>query len=314
MVPAVPPSPSQVHSRKPSYAKPSSPPRAPSAEVRPPSINAVMTSPSRPSPMARYTAADLSPYIPRSAATPATIPKQMKYISMLESVAQEVERMTPKLERQAMAMHTPSVPARGSLGVPSPLNPMQGTRGESPVIYSSGPGPSTAAVGSANAPHLPPYPSGPPSSNSSDPFVVRPHTSSTYHTAYPVSSTHPNYTEEQSTYMMPLNGLRPPRPQGSIPSVPYVLSHAQGPQLPCVVNQPYPSHRPPPNQPNLRLQVMPSAALNEPAPLSAPVVSPMFNTARANTANNAHLLAILNAPAAARMGTGEPTYVNVGMR
>ena len=265
--------------------------------------------------MARRSAADLSPYLQRATAAPA-IPKQMKYISMLESMVKESERMTPKLERQ-MAVTAPPPPHQ--LGGVGQLGSVYGTREESPVIYSSGPGPSASMQGLVHQSTLPSFNSLP-SSTSNDPFTVRPHTSNAYHAPYPVPSTRPSFSEEQLQYMMSSNGVRRPTgPPIVQPSIPYPATRmAVPPPAPFAVQQPFPSNRGVVLQPNLRLippqQLSPSADYNEPAPLSAPVVSPGFNFPRSNPANNAHLLSILNTPAVPRPSNGDPTFVAIGSR
>lgn len=320
-VPAVSPPRTPAHQRKPSRAVVSPSPLKQSSAPDAPSRAAMdgVDNLSRPSPQTRRPNADISPYLQRATATPA-IPKQMKYISMLESVAKESERMTPKIERQMMAMGGPSIPAPGP--PPSSLNSMYGAREESPVIYSSGPGPSGSMLGFNNPPTLPSFHPAP-TSSANDPFTVRPPTNNTFHAPYPIPSARPSFSEEQLMYTMPSNGPRPPLgPPPVAQQSPYPGPRMAAPLVgphpgPYAVQQPYPPPRGPANQPNLRLvppqQLLPSTEYNEPAPLSAPAISPTFNLPRANPAN-AHLLSILNAPAMPRQPNGDPAFVTIGPR
>ncbi|GJE86134.1 DCP2-domain-containing protein [Phanerochaete sordida] len=318
-IPAVSPPPSHSHSRKPSRAIPSpSPLKHASSDAH---LRSLVNGPDRqPSPSARRTAAGLSPYLQRASITQAAIPKQMKYISMLESLAKDSERMTPKIERQqaALAMNGPPLPVREQLGAPGPMNAMYGVREESPVIYSSGPGPSSTAPGFVNQP--PPFPPAPHGAVH-DPFTVRPHTSNTFHPPYPMPPRHV-FNEEQLGGMQPGHAVRPPLgPPMAAPPAPYPPGRMAGPPFPAPQQLPAPQQFLPAarqlNQQGLRLlppgQLLPSTGYNEPAPLSAPALSPSFNLPRTN-GNNAQLLSILNGTAPPRAPTVDPAFVGVGFR
>lgn len=307
----VPPvSPPTAHRRHMSHASISSPPRSgpfmgPNAANTP---NRVAST----SPVARRTAvADISPYLSRASAASA-IPKQMKYLTMLENVAKESERMTPKLERQTLGSGNLSMGSSGSL---------YGLREESPIIYSSNSGPlnATPSVKSQLYHATNPISSAP----ISDPFTVRPHTSNTFHPHYQPSLGRASLNEDQLRSMMPVEGVRPPmgQPFGFQPSA-IPSNRPLGPQPPPVyaLQQQYPCIHPSQSYNNLRLvpphQLAPPSGPVEPAPLSAPPLTPTYNALpRTNPVNNAHLLSILNAPAVPRPPPNAYPYLNtIGSR
>lgn len=247
--------------------------------------------------------ADISPYFTRS--TPAAIPKQMKYLTMLENVAKESERMTPKLERQMQVMNgllPPHTPHNIYPGLPVPGVGMS----EPLSIHSSSPG---VPVGSNFPPGFIP------NSPQHDPFTVRPRTSNAFHPVpYPLHFPRASMNDEQLRFMMSGVSPRPPPAHAAGPLGPYPpphlrmgypLGHPAGP--PSLAFQMAP---PPLSQPSLRVvptQFLPGAPSNEPGPLSAPPLSPSFSlTSRPNPSNNAHLLSILNTPNIPRAVTTVP--------
>ncbi|KAI0094877.1 hypothetical protein BDY19DRAFT_48864 [Irpex rosettiformis] len=264
-----------------------------------------------PSPTTRRVSApvDISPYLSRAATAAPPVPKQLKYISMLENVAKESERMTPKIERQLMVQgnYLSSTPAR------PPITPSHSTPG---TLYGSNPEPSIIYSSSQHQSRNFPPPSLPsfPQISSDDAFVVRPRTSSTFHPVSSVSS-RPSLTEDQLHLMMSNTGPRPP----SLPPVgPYQLSlRRPGPPSgpPFITQGALSASR---TQPNLRLvppHQLPSAPFIEAPPLSAPALSPTFHLIpRANPTNNAQLLSILNTPSLPRAtsSTSQTVLNNLG--
>lgn len=253
--------------------------------------------------------ADISPYFTR--AQPAAIPKQMKYLTMLENVAKESERMTPKLERQMQLANglLPSFPSHLNSVNHGPLHPRlpSGSMGE-PLSFPTGPG-----VG-ANFP-----PGFVPNSNQHDPFTVRPRTSNAFHPiSYPPHFSRASMNEDQLRLMMAGGGLPhapPPMPHGFPP----LNQSRQG--FPLGNPPPVPPHGfvpPPPQlaQPPLRVvppSFLPNGSFNEPGPLSAPPISPAYTLApRPNPANNAQLLSILNQPNIPRAMTTIPAAATNG--
>ncbi|KAJ3520406.1 hypothetical protein NM688_g9167 [Phlebia brevispora] len=247
----------------------------------------------------------------RANAAPA-IPKQMKYITMLEHIVKESERMTPSVERQVAAMG-PSWPH----GQPpirqvaaNPPMPPPAVNGHSPPVYVRRPGDPVMPVASMH--RTMPISRGPaPVGPSDDPFVVRPRTTVNYPQPF---SARPSMTQEQLRTIMA--GPRPTstQPMGHYP--PHVNGHPVVP--PMGPQQVYPAPRT--QAPPLNLRVVPPQQLYaqnynvEPAPLSAPAVSPTFNFGpRANPAN-AQLLSILNTPSVPRAvpGIGPGALRSVG--
>ncbi|KAH9950355.1 pyrophosphatase DCP2 [Amylocystis lapponica] len=243
--------------------------------------------------------ADISPYLSR----PRDIPKEMKYISMLESVAKESDRMSSRLEHRP-TMLPPSTDlanrnclAPGSSASVPPL--MHGTRMESPVIYSSAPAASSMLT-SVSRPALPfdPRPL-------DDPFTVRPRPSTTFHPvpySHPTSALRPSLMEDQLRYVMPsadLHGYAPSRPHST-----YAQSFQVAPPLGPEHAMRLPLPQVQAAMPALRVippSELPAQRYGEPPPLSAPAMSPSFtfrtSTNISRSANNAHLLSILNTPA-----------------
>ncbi|KAI0726156.1 pyrophosphatase DCP2 [Fomitopsis betulina] len=109
---------------------------------------------------------DISPYLSR----PHDIQKEMKYISLLENVARESDRLSSHLARQ-----TPSISeSLHSYSGPSAIPPTSTFgRHNEPLLYSS-----TSSIGSAYLPSngMPPF-----DSVYDDPFTVRPRTSNAFH-------------------------------------------------------------------------------------------------------------------------------------
>ncbi|KAL6309949.1 Dcp2, box A domain-containing protein [Sparassis latifolia] len=241
--------------------------------------------------------ADISPYLSR----PRDIPKEMRYISMLESVARESDRMSSRMGHHAAFSQSVQMQSmdRSSFAPAPPASvppSMHEGRMESPVIYSSRPAASTMftpGVGQITPVYPPSF---------RDPFTVRPRTSNAFHPSpYPPAPL--PAPGVNSRYQMQSNdrrGYPPPPPQ---PMAAYQRPFHQPPLTGSLqsVPQPYP----PVAQPSLRVvppHQLPASRYGEPPPLSAPAVSPSFSFAnRANTsrpANNAHLLSILNSPSA----------------
>ncbi|KAI0348078.1 hypothetical protein BDW22DRAFT_53111 [Trametopsis cervina] len=245
---------------------------------------------------------DVSPYLARASTAAPPVPKQLKYISMLESVAKESERMTPKIERQLAARGDFLTMPGPHIGPPPVLPPgaSYGPPGDSSVIYSSAQRPQRGFQPQPYPPYhhaqMPP----------DDAFIIRPRTSNNIHPApYTSLSTRPSLSEDQLRAMMSAAGPRPPMP----PVGPYHMPpppHLAGPPRPgppyLMAVPPVPAGRLP--YPNLRLippQQLPPGQFAE-QPLSAPAVSPAFNLIpRAKPAhNNAQLLSILNTPSLPR--------------
>ena len=269
-----------------------------SNESRYPKQSAVSTQPIL-TPSARPTVtADLSPYMSRASAVPA-IPKQMKYINMLEHIAKESERMTPILERQGLAMEAPWLQGSGSMSsVPPPLSAM--LNGSASPVRARAVGPRPFPPGPA-PPMYAPGPFGP-SAGHEDPFIVRPRTTINSFSHLPAR---PSLNEDQLRSLMTGPAPRPPTtiPMGAYPPVfppPYPPHHLMG-------------------QPPTNLRVVPPQQMNlppqafEPPPLSAPAMSPSFNLGmpRPNAANQ-QLLSILNAPNVPRTLPNVPPSVLSG--
>ena len=254
----------------------SSPPAtAPANDVLHTKQGSISSQPISPSARRPTGTADLSPYMSRASAVPA-IPKQMKYLNMLEHIAKESERMTPSLERQGRAADWLQ-----GLGSARPLPPMAPT-------FNGPPSPINARAFPPTGPPPPMYPPGPfgPQAGHDDPFIVRPRTAINSFSHMPAR---PSMSEDQLRSMMSGPGHRPPTtiPMGAYPPAfphPYPPNHVMG-------------------QPPTNLRIVPPQQMNlpphaiEPPPLSAPVVSPSFNFGmpRPNPPNQ-QLLSILNAP------------------
>ncbi|TCD71546.1 mRNA-decapping enzyme subunit 2 [Steccherinum ochraceum] len=240
--------------------------------------------------------ADISPYFTRAA--PAAIPKQMKYLTMLESVAKESERMTPKLERQMQMMDglLPSYPAPNGHAAP-PFFPPPGGSGFGDVPPSHGPTSVPAGLPPGFIPH----------SVQQDPFTVRPRTSNTFHPVpYQPHFPRASMNEEQLRLIMAGVSPRPPPAHTVGPLGGYSpMQHRQGFPIGNSGPPPHGFQPPPPHLAQPPLRVIPphqlrNAPLGELGPLSAPPISPTYNLPpRPNPANNA-LLSILNTPGVPR--------------
>ncbi|OSD03412.1 DCP2-domain-containing protein [Trametes coccinea BRFM310] len=149
--------------------------------------------------------ADLSPYLSR----PKAISKEMKYISMLESVAQESDRVASRIG------HRPPIPVpQGLSSYPPPPPPSVPPE----MIYSSG-GPPRPA-------QQMPYP--PPPLNGAS---IRPSTSLALHhpPSHPAMVPRQSMNEAQLRSMLPLNGPWPHAPApNALPGAPFP-PHVPGP-------------------------------------------------------------------------------------
>ncbi|THH34076.1 hypothetical protein EUX98_g104 [Antrodiella citrinella] len=252
---------------------------------------------------------DISPYFTRAA--PAAIPKQMKYLTMLENIARESERMTPKLERQMQVMdnmlrsNPPNVPmyqAHTGAGIAAPH-----------ATHPLGPG----------GPVGPNFPTGfMPNPLQHDPFTVRSRTSNNFHHAPFSHMPRASMNEEQLRFMMagvsPRNQFAPAaRPFGQLHQLPHQPHHLGFPPG-HPAGPPPPSYQQPPPQltqhqypQQQSLRVIPpqylSNTLSESGPLTAPPISPTYNLASRPNPANAHLLSILNAPGIPRAVTTAPS-------
>ncbi|KAI0961587.1 hypothetical protein AcV7_010344 [Taiwanofungus camphoratus] len=250
--------------------------------------------------------ADISPYLSR----PPDILKEMRYISMLENVVKESDRMSSRLEQRASPMLASQVRmAERSTLFPSasasvPPSSMYGGRIESPVIYSSAPVASTLFARPPASRQMPAFDA----ASYDDPFTVRPRTSAAFHPSSQLSHAVLNLTEDQLRFMIPGvdTGSRiPTQPQAT-----GIFEQSHQLPLPTGLTHNPPHAAPIPHslmgQPPLRVippQQLATPRYGEPPPLSAPALSPSFNlSSRANasrSANNAHLLSILNTPSTA---------------
>ncbi|KAI0335247.1 DCP2-domain-containing protein [Cubamyces sp. BRFM 1775] len=153
--------------------------------------------------------ADLSPYLSR----PKGISKEMKYISMLETVAQESDRATSRMG------HRPTMPpAQGFTAYPPPPPPSVPPE----MIYSA-----TPAI-PPQVPHLPnqaPYPPQPLGG-----YAMRPSTSLALHhpPPHPAMVPRQSMNEAQLRALLPLNGQAP---RGG-PSTPFLPMNALSPMNP----------------------------------------------------------------------------------
>ena len=137
----------------------------------------------------RGSTADISPYLSHS----RNIAKEMRYISILESVAQESDRTTSRMGHRS-PMVAPSQPAYAPLPPPSVPPPSL----DQSVIYSS------------PAPHMPRPQGQHPAyrAHAPDAFMVRPQTSHAYHPPpFPPSAIpRQSMNEHQLRALLPLNG------------------------------------------------------------------------------------------------------------
>lgn len=231
--------------------------------------------------------ADISPYLSR----PHDIQKEMKYISLLENVARESDRLSSHLARQtpsiSESLHSysgpPAIPPTSTFG-----------RHDEPLLY-----PSASTAGSAYLPY-----NGMSSFDSTydDPFTVRPRTSNAFHPLpYPAPSRKASLHEDQLRFMTPgLESLTPRVPV--CPFTPSAHGPANGISRPAsmaplrVVPPPqYSMYEGPPHMSQISgPPLSPSAAYGAAAAIPPPMP---VNSMRA--VNNAHLLSILNTPSTA---------------
>ncbi|KAI0073140.1 DCP2-domain-containing protein [Panus rudis PR-1116 ss-1] len=254
---------------------------------------------------------DTSPYFSRPPVASA-IPKQMKYLTILENLAKESERATPTLERSLLgsnpdpsSQRISTAPYPKASHAPS-IAPHAFTQDrESSVIYSSNSGLPAAH----SAYHIPPSAT----LSSLDSLAPRPRTSNNFHNvSYPAHFARASMNDDQLRFMMSTTQPRPP------------TSHAYGHHAPQYRPQPsgvqpsmmrFPSGHPmQANSP--QYQYAPTAA---PIPTSAPAISPTFSQLpRVNPApGNAQLLSILNSPNLPHLPPAVPhasTYTTIGPR
>lgn len=250
--------------------------------------------------------ADISPYLSRATAAPV-IPKQIKYLAMLENVAKESERATPNLERQLVSTHGAINHISHERPPPSSSVPphMMGRPLEPPVLYSSGPGVPPSSLGLNPYLHQPTLPAQP----VYDPFTVRPRTSNAFHPIpYPPHFPRASMNEEQFRLMISGPGPRPAPPNYA------GLQRPGPPLLPSFTSRSFAPHSVSSHTNNSQppLHIVPPQFMSvyqhpEPGPLSAPATSPTFNLfSRANPSNNAQLLSILNTPNIPRAAPSMP--------
>ena len=245
--------------------------------------------------------ADISPYLSR----PHDIQKEMKYISLLENVAKESDRLSSHLARQTPSLPDPLHSYSGPSAPIPPTSPYG--RHEGPLLYSS-----TSAAGSAYPPSnaMPPL-----DSIYDDPFTVRPRTSTAFHPLpYPPPSRKASLHEDQLRFMAPgLESLTPQAP-GLGPFLPNGHGPANGIARPAsmaplrVVPPPqYSMYEGPPHlSQRSGPPVSPSAAYGTATAIPPPMpVNPM------RAANNAHLLSILNTPSTAPRPLAAPGLMSV---
>ena len=245
--------------------------------------------------------ADISPYLSR----PHDIQKEMKYISLLENVAKESDRLSSHLARQ-----TPSLPdSLHSYSGSSASIPPTSTFGrhEVPLLYSS-----TSAAGSAYPPStaMPPL-----ESIHDDPFTVRPRTSNAFHPLpYPPPSRKASLHEDRLRFMTPGLESITPRAPGLGPFPPVAHGPANGIPRPAsmaplrvVPPTQYSMYEGPPNFSQMSgPPLSPSAAYGTAAAIPPPMpVNPM------RAANNAQLLSILNTPSTAPRPLAAPGLMSV---
>ncbi|KAI0756963.1 Dcp2, box A domain-containing protein [Daedaleopsis nitida] len=200
--------------------------------------------------------ADISPYLAQT----RNITKEMRYISILESVAQESDRTTSRMG------HRPSMgvgPPHALAPLPPPSVPPPGAAYDQTVIYSSSPA-SSPLLPRPNA-RYPMYHTPAP-----EPSMGRPRTSHTYHNAlYASAVPRQSMNERQLRSMLPLTGqwtgaIAPapppypmplqapvspiraaPPPQYSTPHIAHnnVVRAANNAQLLSILNTPNPGYR-----------------------------------------------------------------------
>ncbi|KAI0361588.1 DCP2-domain-containing protein [Trametes cingulata] len=193
---------------------------------------------------------DLSPYMPRAGG----ITKEMKYISMLESVAQESDRVASRIGHRPPVIHS-QMPSTFAPQPPSSVPPE--------MIYSS-----SAAPPQPPRPFPPPMPYAAPHMNG---FSIRPSTSLALHhpPPHPAMVPRQSMNEAQLRALLPLNGPGPvagsstafspafPRPPmnphhipqhrplqtPSIAPLPHNVNHANNARLLSILNTPNPVFR-----------------------------------------------------------------------
>lgn len=230
---------------------------------------------------------DISPYLSR----PHDIQKEMKYISLLENVARESDRLSSHLARQ-----TPSISeSLHSYSGPSAIPPTSTFgRHNEPLLYSS-----TSSIGSAYLPSngMPPF-----DSVYDDPFTVRPRTSNAFHPLpYRSPSRKASLHEDQLRFMTPGLESLTPRLSGLGSFPPSAHAPANGNSRPVnmaplrVVHPPqYTMYEGPPHMSHMSGPPLSPSAAYRTAAIPPPLpVNPM------RAVNNAHLLSILNTPSTA---------------
>lgn len=141
--------------------------------------------------------ADISPYLAQT----RSITKGLRYISILESVAQESDRATSRMGHRSPAV-APSQAAFAPLPspLPSPSGSVPAPAFDQSVIYSSSP--ALLPVMPRPSGQFPLY-----HTQTPDAFLGRPRTSHTYHsTAYASSVPRQSMNEHQLRSILPLNG------------------------------------------------------------------------------------------------------------
>ncbi|KAH9835533.1 pyrophosphatase DCP2 [Rhodofomes roseus] len=283
-------------------------------QQRPPSSHAITSdgqtklSP-RPSRARRASkaSADISPYLSR----PHDIQKEMKYISLLENVAKESDRLSSHLARQ-----TPSIPDSLSTysGLPPPMPPAPAIgRADEPLMYSS------AAVGGPVYPGSNAMP--PLDSPYDDPFTVRPRTSTAFHPLPYPTSRKASLTEDQLRYMTPGLESRTPRVPGPAfgtfppPAGPTTFGLANGMPRPATMA---PLRVLPPSQYSMydgpsQLSPMSGPPLSPSAAYAASAGPPLMSVNTMRAAKNAHLLSILNTPSTAPRPLAAPGLMPVNV-
>ncbi|KZT65159.1 DCP2-domain-containing protein [Daedalea quercina L-15889] len=244
--------------------------------------------------------ADISPYLSR----PHDIQKELKYISLLENVAKESDRMSRQTPSIPESLHTYS-------GAPASI-PQAFGRPEESLVYSS-----ASAAGLA---YPPPNAMPPLDPLYDDPFTVRPRTSTAFHLLPYSPSRKASLQEDQLRYMTPGLESRTPRVPGfgtfPLASGPITFGHPNGVPRPATLAplrvlppSQYPMYEGPSQlSPISGPPLSPSAAYAAGAPAAIP--PPMLaNPMRA--ANNAHLLSILNTPSTAPRPLAAPGLMSL---
>ncbi|KAI1797905.1 DCP2-domain-containing protein [Ganoderma leucocontextum] len=215
----------------------------------------------------RGSTADISPYLSHT----RNITKEMRYISILESVVQESDRATSRMgHRSPMAMHPH--PAYVPLPPPS-VPPPQLDRS---VLYSS------------PAPHMPLPMGHHPAYRTQvpDAFMARPRTSHAYHAPFfaPAAVPRQSMNEHQLRALLPLNGPHNGAASSFAPP-PFYPVPLQAPTSPL---RSLPPHYP---APHIGKSIRDATKFSIPHHLS---VAAHNNVIRSS--NNAQLLSILNTP------------------